>query len=170
MKLSQYLDRKIKSIFEVDEMDPETGNAINPPEDIDTLKAKAKRQEKLNKISKEEALNVGDDIEEFSIETEVGDISSSKEANNEDAEKINELVDNEIQSAIDSLKDSDNESCDVKISYTFKDNPTELRAYFSFDKNGNITQDDVNVPSLKKIKTIKEFLKSWKKYSWRTLE
>lgn len=170
MKLSQYLDKKIKSIFEADEMDPETGNTIKPPEDIDTLKAKAGRQEKLNKIAKEEVLNVGDDIDEFSIETEVGDISSSKEANKEKPEKINNIVEDEINSAIESLKDSENESCDVKISYMFKDNPTELRAYFSFDKDGNITQDDVNIPSLKKIKTIKEFLKSWKKYSWRSLE
>jgi hypothetical protein len=170
MNLFDYLNDKKRSLFEEGEIDPETGKTITPPDDIDLLKKRAAQQEKLNKIAKEEASNVGEDVDEFSIETQIGDLSSSKEANKEDAETINKMVKDEIESAIKSLKDSENESCDVKISYMFKGNTTELRAYFSFDKDGNITEDDINVPPLKKVKTIKEFLASWKKYSWRNLE
>lgn len=157
-KLSEYLEYKIRSILE-EEMDSE-GNPVEPIEDLEILKKKAKTKETLNKIAKEEVLNLSKNID-FSIETEIGDITTSQDVKGEDANTINKIVKEEINSAIKKLKDSESEFCDIKISYIFKEDPVELRAYFSFDKEGNIKMDDVNIPSIKKIKTIKEFLNKW---------
>jgi hypothetical protein len=142
MKLSRYLESKIKNLFE--EIDSETGEEIEPTEDLESLRNKVKKQEEVNKKESELADSVSV-LESLKLYRSIENNSRSIENDSDDSNIDIEMAQKRVVDFLDLIRDdiiSDKITGEVslaKIEWTLNDFKRTL--VFNVDKEDDIEWD-----------------------------